>query len=242
MNEFASPDYSQSEKVKALSPAKKLKVRLLALLAKVLFYCLRLTYRITYVNRNHFERAKSMHSRGGYILPIWHEHHWSFIGAHPSSQVNVLISASTDGEIINSVVKSLGFKTVRGSTNKGGMEASDVILQRCLDGEACLITIDGPRGPRRKAKSGAIVMSRDGRLPLLPTVMLADRYWEFNSWDRMKIPKPFANIKLCYGEPFIIEDDARGLRFAKAKQRLGESLENLQQIASIPTSKDQEAL
>ncbi len=222
-------DLSVSHRVQALPLLQRIKLRVLCWLSRFIFQALHATYRVEVHGAEHFRCAESMHSRGGMILPIWHEHHWSFIGAHPPGRINILISASTDGELISFVAKSCGFKTVRGSTNKGGMEASDALLQRCLDGDGCMITVDGPRGPRRKVKSGAVVMSRDGRLPLLPTSLIAERYWQLNSWDLMRIPKPFSRLLIVYGEPWIVDDDARGLRFGAAKQAMAKALDDVEQ-------------
>jgi hypothetical protein len=39
-------------------------------------------------------------------------------------------------------------------------------------------------------------------------VGLPNRYFEFNSWDKFKIPKPFAKIVVCYAEPILVPKES----------------------------------
>ena len=44
--------------------------------------------------------------------------------------------------------------------------------------------------------------------PLVPYHIEADRQWIFNSWDGHKLPKPFATVYECFGEPFEVSKEA----------------------------------
>ena len=63
------------------------------------------------------------------------------------------------------------------------------------------ITLDGPRGPRRVAKPGAVILAGRTKSPMIPLVLAASTSWRMSSWDRLVIPKPFARIVCAYGDP-----------------------------------------
>ena len=76
--------------------------------------------------------------------------------------------------------------------------------QQIKNGEIGGMLADGPLGPARKAKKGAVVMARDTQVPLIPILWSADRCWLLNTWDRYMIPKPFARIVFYYAKPIWV--------------------------------------
>jgi len=81
-------------------------------------------------------------------------------------------------------------------------------IRRMNEGGRGGITIDGPRGPRQVCKVGIVLVAKETGAPIVPVVAQAQAVWEFNSWDRFKLPKPFTKIVMLYGEPFTVEKDA----------------------------------
>ena len=59
-------------------------------------------------------------------------------------------------------------------------------------------------------------------------VGIANRYWEFNSWDKFKIPKPFAKIVMQYGCPIQVESDAGQERIFEICNQVTQVLQNLE--------------
>jgi lysophospholipid acyltransferase (LPLAT)-like uncharacterized protein len=60
-----------------------------------------------------------------------------------------LISRHADGEVIARIVEGLGYRTVRGSTTRGGVRAILETAQYVNEGITVGFTPDGPRGPRQ---------------------------------------------------------------------------------------------
>jgi lysophospholipid acyltransferase (LPLAT)-like uncharacterized protein len=81
-----------------------------------------------------------------------------------------------------------------------------VRLARLADrGFSLIVTPDGPFGPPRVAKPGALIVARESGLPLLPwfvsvrpAIRLAGR------WDRQFLPLPFGRIRLRAAEPMHV--------------------------------------
>lgn len=136
----------------------------------------------------------------GRLLPLsYHHRHWNLV---------TLISASADGEYIARVVRRWGYEVVRGSSSRGGSEALRQLVRHCRAGRSLAITPDGPRGPRQTMKPGPILVAQLTGAALLPIAAGTDRAWWFEGWDRFLVPKPFARIRIVYGEPVFVPRDA----------------------------------
>ncbi len=136
----------------------------------------------------------------GRLLPLsYHHRHWNVV---------TLISASADGEYIARVVGRWGYEVVRGSSSRGGSEALRRLVRHCRAGRSLAITPDGPRGPRQTMKPGPILVAQLTGAALLPIAAGTDRAWWVEGWDRFLVPKPFARIRIVYGEPVFVPRDA----------------------------------
>lgn len=137
-------------------------------------------------------------------IALWHENLiLPAVGmGHPD--VSVLISKHADGQILASLIRSLGMRLVLGSTNRGGVEA----VRQILDGNAgcrhLAVTVDGPRGPRRVVQPGIVFAASRCGMELYPVGVGYQRMWRVRSWDRFAVPKPGCRAKLLLGAPLPV--------------------------------------
>lgn len=94
------------------------------------------------------------------------------------------------------------------------------------------ITVDGPKGPRQKCKAGVVLIASQTGAPVLPVVGVAAKCWEFNSWDKFKIPKPFSKIIMIYGELVLVEKEATPERIEEVCAQVTDSLKKLEAAVS----------
>ena len=59
------------------------------------------------------------------------------------------------------------------------------------------VTPDGPKGPRREAKPGALALARVTRARILILGIRYHRCWRLRSWDRFAMPVPFSRVDLA---------------------------------------------
>jgi lysophospholipid acyltransferase (LPLAT)-like uncharacterized protein len=142
-----------------------------------------------------------------YIYAIWHENILLPLYQFSRADVWVILSRHGDGELLNEVGRHIGLKAVRGSTNRGGVEAIRQML-RVAQRAHVAITPDGPRGPRRKIQPGLVYLSARTGLPLVPTAFGYHRPWRLNSWDRFAIPKPGTLGTCVTGMPIRVPESA----------------------------------
>jgi hypothetical protein len=151
----------------------------------------------------------------------WHGHLLVLAHHHRGAGMATLISQSRDGEYIARVVQRWGYTVVRGSSSRGGSAALREMTRVLRRGQSFAVTPDGPRGPRRQLKPGALLAAKLSGVAVLPTAAAATRAWWLGGWDRFLVPQPFARVRLVYGTPRMIPRDAGEEEMA----RIGAELE-----------------
>lgn len=160
------------------------------------------------------------------VVAMWHENIpvGSVVGR--GRRVAALISQHRDGAIIARVIERLGFRTVRGSSTRGGVRAVRSLLREADPDWALLVTPDGPRGPRHAMAPGAVFVAAATGRPLVAVGFAAKRAWRLGSWDRMLFPKPFTRVVAVFAEPIRLrpEDVGDDAGLDAARGRLTEAL------------------
>lgn len=175
----------------------------------VVLYTLYRTYRVDQIKADCRNEAIDFHPKGAYLLSLWHEHLIACSFAQKGLPLRPLVSRSFVGRLVAFVYERFGFHPVHGSQNrngkdKGGKEARNILLDSLAQGYCCGITVDGSVGPRRKVKPGVVSMAAKSKSMILPVANTASRYWELNTWDKLKIPKPFSRVVIAYGKPISV--------------------------------------
>ncbi|NIA29329.1 MAG: DUF374 domain-containing protein [Actinobacteria bacterium] len=185
---------------------KKTKKEIISYLAAKLAWLLILflgkTGRINIVNKIYFFRVRS--SGKPFIIVTWHGRMLVPIYIHRNMGFIAMVSEHGDGEMIAQTILRLGYKTVRGSTTRGGSRVVRKMLKVLKNGNNCAILPDGPNGPRHEFKMGAILIAQRSQAWLLPCTFSASKPIQLHSWDRFTLWRPFSKLQAVYGEPMAI--------------------------------------
>jgi lysophospholipid acyltransferase (LPLAT)-like uncharacterized protein len=174
----------------------------------LLFRALASTWRLRVINAEPHRAVRS--SGQPVIYTFWHGTMLPLLWQHRREGVAILISEHGDGEIIARIAHSLGYRSVRGSSSRGGERAILGTARELESGRDVAFTPDGPRGPRESFAPGALIVSQRTGAPLVLITVDAPRAWRLKSWDRFLIPKPFARVTIAYEAPLRVEAaDAR---------------------------------
>jgi lysophospholipid acyltransferase (LPLAT)-like uncharacterized protein len=170
-----------------------------ARLIHLILWIMRLTMR---VRVDGGEIMRDFTRRGeGFIGIFWHARLIMIPFVYPGKRMNVLIGTHRDGQIIADVMHCFGFRTVRGSSSKGGDKAVKEMVKLLASNNDLAITPDGPKGPAETLKPGVAQIARLTGKAVVPVAFGASRFRRFRSWDRFIIPYPFSKVVFVIGEP-----------------------------------------
>jgi lysophospholipid acyltransferase (LPLAT)-like uncharacterized protein len=161
------------------------------------------------------------------IYVFWHNRIFAGTYFFRKRGIIVMSSKSRDSEYSARLVKHFGYGTVRGSSSRGGVSALVELIRAMREKNPVAFSIDGPRGPKYVAKSGACLLAKKTGNPMMPFVVEAQKYWEIGSWDKLQIPKPFSRVRVIIETPIYVEPDADGTLLENKRLELQKKLDEL---------------
>lgn len=172
------------------------------------------------------------------ILPcFWHQQlllctfHLQDLVRH-GFRLGWLISPSRDGELAARVARHWSIRVIRGSATRTGLKAIRGLHRVMVDDRVSPVMLpDGPHGPPRRFKPGAIMLAQLTAAALVPMAAAVDRAWHLGSWDRMMVPRPFSRIVIVRGEPREIPRDLPSSRLEEERRAMEEALDALESTA-----------
>jgi lysophospholipid acyltransferase (LPLAT)-like uncharacterized protein len=141
-------------------------------------------------------------SKDPVIYAVYHGRMAGILSIPDREKTSILISNSTDGEMVARAMLGQGFLVSRGSPTHGARKAGKDMLKRLAAGHNVVVTVDGPRGPAMEMKPAVIRLAQTSGAKIIPMVMDAKHVKTFGSWDRFMFPHFFTSMKCFYGEPF----------------------------------------
>jgi len=140
-----------------------------------------------------------------FVLVFWHGTMLIPWFVHRNQNFSALVSLSKDGSLLANTLVKWGFKVERGSSHKGGKEALNTLLENSKQNFSVAITPDGPTGPARQMKAGAVITAQRSKIPLVLCGVAYKKKYVFKSWDKFEVPKFFSKAILKYSEPILID-------------------------------------
>jgi lysophospholipid acyltransferase (LPLAT)-like uncharacterized protein len=186
----------------------------------VIYFLLKIIY---FTNKKVFHSPK-LDKNEAFIFAAWHGDLSScpanYFHTRPNGKIKTLISQSKDGEIIAKIYTLFGGEAIRGSSSKGATKALISTIKEIKSGFDIAITPDGPRGPRFSVADGVIAIAQKSGAKIVILNSKPTKYWQFKSWDKLILPKPFGKIDFYMSEPF----DISNLEFEEAKNFIKEKM------------------
>jgi lysophospholipid acyltransferase (LPLAT)-like uncharacterized protein len=151
-------------------------------------------------------------TRDQVVIAIWHEHNlvasvvaWKL----RSDRHHVSFSTQTfRGEVMTSMLASLrsGSVPLPAPDQKGeGARLARELARLGREGSSLVVSPDGPTGPYREAKPGALIAARESGLPIQPWAFSARRSFRLRRrWDRQVVPLPFSRVRVEAAEPIRV--------------------------------------
>lgn len=141
------------------------------------------------------------------VVAFWHGK--MFLGWYlqKNKKFSALVSHSKDGEVLANLLTKWGYRVTRGSSHIGGKEALGMMVEQSNSGNSFAITPDGPKGPARKMKAGAVVLAKKCSQNLFLIGIGYKKKVVLKSWDSFEVPLPFTKVTAVYSDPVRINID-----------------------------------
>jgi lysophospholipid acyltransferase (LPLAT)-like uncharacterized protein len=147
------------------------------------------------------------------ILMVWHNrlalvaeilHRYA-----PQNQYAAVVSNSKDAEPLALLATSYKGKTIRVSHDARYQALRRMTYHLKQRKDVVIITPDGPRGPRYEVKPGIAIAAKHSSAHIFPLSWSASHFWQFGTWDKMILPKPFSTIMINIGESVQLSKEDR---------------------------------
>lgn len=168
---------------------------------------------------------------GPVLWAMWHGDFFPALQYNRGRGICVIVSRSGDGEILARLLESFGYRTVRGSTSRGGTRATIDLAREVNRGRDAAVAIDGPRGPVLEAKPGVVLLAKMTGCPIVPLGMAYSRARQFGSWDRFRLPAPFSRALITCDDPILVPPDASSEMIEDTRLELERAMERARRKA-----------
>lgn len=187
------------------------------------------TWRFEIVGREHLAGIRRGNQPA--IWALWHGHFLPLLWLHRHDGTTLLVSRHHDADHLARVAARWGYRTLRGSSTRGGVAGLLGLIRSLRRGAQIAIAADGPRGPRERAKPGAVAAALSTGAPIIPVAASARPAWRVGSWDGFLVPAPWARVRVAYGAPLSVPATGRR-NLLPATSRLQERLEQVSRLAA----------
>lgn len=150
------------------------------------------------------------------VLTFWHEYNLALFVVASARRGDLphasFTTATPRGTVIRTLFESLarGPVAVLPLPDERDAAAARALARRLGDlgasGYSLVVTPDGPWGPYRVAKPGALIVARQSGLPILPLAVRARPAFRLTRrWDRQLVPLPFGRLDLVVGDAISLD-------------------------------------
>jgi lysophospholipid acyltransferase (LPLAT)-like uncharacterized protein len=167
------------------------------------------------------------------ILAMWHGQHLMAPFARTPSieRAAALASRRADAGAQASALRRLGIAPVRGSggndkrrASKGGAPALRELVRLLRGGVTVALTADAAKRAR-VAGLGIVTLARLSGRPIAPIAVAVSRRFDFKSWDRASLGKPFGRGAIVLGDSIYVAADADDAAMEEARRAVEKGLD-----------------
>lgn len=174
------------------------------------------------------------------IFAMWHgEQMLAALARREDFKSSVLISPSSDGDIMARVAERWGGNVIRGAgtfkrgkiAEKGGASAFRAMLDVLERGENMVLTADVPKRAKVVGKGIITLAEKSGR-PIIPLGLASSRFIRFEkSWDKAALNLPFSRICFALGEPLWVPQGLDETTMEERRESLRLALDETSKLA-----------
>lgn len=152
---------------------------------------------------------------------FWHQHAIPFLLSSRHDQRRVtFFHPAVHLKPVEVALRWHGWRAAVGSSGNDGRAAADQMVRALQEGYSPFITPDGPTGPPKVMRTGALHIARQSGRPIVPIRFEYSRAITVPGWDSKWLPLPGSVVRQRYGAPIWVGDDLEAAA-AELKAALG---------------------
>lgn len=153
---------------------------------------------------------KAINNNKPIMLCSWHARFLyavCFFKKYKIQNIWAVSSTHEDSQIMAYFLKRASIKLIKGSSTRGWENVIKKMFRVFKNSDSIIaITNDGPKGPKRQAKLGSYKIALKTEAQIIAISCSSTKYWEMDSWDKLRLPKPFGEIFVEFSNPMKIND------------------------------------
>ena len=161
------------------------------------------------------------------LLSFWHGKYLPMFALLEGLHGCIFASCSFRGEVVAKVCRRFGYECILIPEN-ARQRAVEIMAKAILHYRAGAVAADGPRGPRRVFKLGAVQLSSELGMTVIPaSVAVHPKIVARRRWDRYEAPLPFSHVFLKVGKATTVPVGLRPDELSIWSMRLKKSLDDV---------------
>lgn len=163
------------------------------------------------------------------VLCCWHERliFTPYLRTWSDHKLTVMASQHADARIASSNLVERGIGLIELATSGDNSAALRDGVRVLRAGGSLGITVDGPFGPPRQAKPGALVVASLAHVQAAPCTYAVSRKIRLKTWDGFILPMPWSRGVLAVGDGFTPKRRMDAAEMAEACARLSALIDDL---------------
>ena len=146
------------------------------------------------------------------VLAFWHEYNLAAAVAARRMRNHIrhvsFSTATFRGDVMNAMLAALGAGSIPLPAENERAESTRLAREMARlgrEGASLGVSPDGPVGPYRRAKPGALIVARESGLPLQPWAVRASPAIRMRRrWDRHLVPLPFCRLTVVEAPAIVV--------------------------------------
>ena len=217
------------EAVAVEAPPSRFRVWVVGLIVTLVLRARHVTWRRDMTDLTRFDELLS--ATPHVLAVFWHGKYVPLFTLMRGRSACVFASLSFRGAVIAEVCRRHGYNCVL-LPYRGGKRSRAIMRAALQTSSAGAIAVDGPLGPNREVKSGAVEMASALGMAVVPVSAASSRKRVDRSrWDGMEVPRLFSRVALLVGEPFRIPPGLGPEDVLAWQEQVGEALAALESRA-----------
>lgn len=163
------------------------------------------------------------------VLCCWHARlaFTPYLRDWSDHSLTVMASLHADAQIAAANVAERGIGVINLATSGDNSLAIREAVRVLRKGGSLGVTVDGPLGPARVAKPGALVIAGLAGVQAAPCTYAVSRSIRLKTWDGFLLPLPWSRGVLAVGDGFTPDKRLSEMEMAAACDRLGALIDDL---------------